>query len=60
LNRLLLALTAYVALGVLSWTTIADQRIRLGTLAILGMFAFKTYIRRKEAIHPEGETDAEK
>lgn len=52
-----MALTAYVALAVLSWTTIGDLRIRLMTLLILAMFAVKTLLRRKEAMHPDGEGD---
>ena len=59
-NRLLLALAAYVALGILAWTTIGDQRVRLVTLAILGMFAFKTYLRRNEVLHSRSSEDAEK
>jgi hypothetical protein len=51
-SRLSIALAAYVVLGVLSWTTIADQRIRLVTLAILAMFAVKTIVRRKDVMHP--------
>jgi hypothetical protein len=58
-NRLALALAAYVALGILSWTTLGDQRIRLVTLAILAMFAVKTVMRRKDVMHPDVETDAE-
>jgi len=52
-NRLLLGLIAYVVLGILSWTTISDQRIRLVTLAILVMFAVKTWVRRKDFMHPD-------
>jgi len=37
---------------VLVWTTIGDQRIRLATLAILAMFALKTWVRRKDVMHP--------
>jgi hypothetical protein len=51
-NRLLLGLVAYLALGILSWSTISDQRIRLMTLAILAMFAVKTWVRRKDFMHP--------
>ena len=51
MNRLAIAMAAYVVLGVLSWTTIGDQRIRLVTLAILAMFAVKTWVRRKDAMH---------
>ena len=53
MNRLSIALLAYVILGALSWSTISDQKIRLVTLAILAMFALKTVMRRKEAMHPD-------
>ena len=52
MNRLIVALAAYVALAVLTWTTISDQRVRLVTIAILAMFAVKTWVRRKEVMHP--------
>jgi hypothetical protein len=48
-----MALVAYVVLGVLSWTTIADQRFRLATLFVLAMFALKTWVRRHEVLHPD-------
>ena len=56
-NRLAGALIAYAALGVLTWTTISDTRIRAGTLAILFLFAFKSWVRRKDVMHPNGERD---
>jgi hypothetical protein len=59
MNRLAVALIAYVVLGVLTWTTISDGRIRAGTLVILGLFAFKSWVRRKDVMHPDGERDAE-
>jgi len=52
-NRLVLALAAFVGLGILSWTTLSDTRVRLMTLLILGLFAFKTVIRRKDVIHSD-------
>ena len=52
-NRLLLALAAYVALGILSWMTLSDQRVRLAVLAILAMFAFRTWVRRNDVPHPD-------
>jgi hypothetical protein len=55
-KRLMIALAAYVALGILSWSTISDQRIRLATLAVLAMFAFKTWVRRKDVLH-SGKND---
>jgi hypothetical protein len=51
-NRLIAGFVAYVVLGVLAWTTISDSRIRLVTLAILAMFALKTWVRRKDLMHP--------
>jgi len=56
-KRLMIALAAFVALGILTWNTISDQRIRLGTLAVLAMFALKTWVRRKDVLHPDGGTD---
>ena len=57
MKRLIIALAAFVALGILTWNTISDQRIRLGTLAILAMFAVKTWVRRKDVLHPDGGKD---
>ena len=59
MNRLAMALLAYVALAVLTWTTISDQRIRLVTLAIVGMFAVKTWVHRRDVMHPDDESDGE-
>jgi len=56
-NRLIAGLVAYVALGVLSWVTLSDQRIRLMTLAILAMFAVRTWVHRKEFLHPDKGSD---
>jgi hypothetical protein len=56
-NRLTGALIAYIVLGVLTWTTISDSRIRAITLAILAMFAVKSWLRRKEVMHPDSESD---
>jgi asparagine N-glycosylation enzyme membrane subunit Stt3 len=49
-KKFVLALIAYVVLGVLAWTTLSDDpiqifnaniRLRTGTLLILGLFAFR-------------------
>jgi len=58
-NRLIMALAAYVVLGGLVWTTIDDQRFRLVTLAILVMFAVKTLLHRKDAMHADERSDVE-
>jgi hypothetical protein len=55
MNRLAMALIAYVVLGVLAFATLSDHRIRLLTLLILAMFAFKSWVRRKDVMHPDSE-----
>jgi hypothetical protein len=59
MNRLTGALIAYVVLGILTWLTISDSRIRGVTLAILAMFALKSWVRRKDVLHPGSESDGE-
>ena len=58
-KRLLLALLAYVAVAVLALKTLDDPRVRGVTLAILAMFAVKTWVRRKDVMHPGGESGSE-
>jgi len=58
MNRLALSMIAYVALGVLTWATITDTKFRAGTLVILALFAFKSWVRRNDVMHPDGESDA--
>ena len=55
--RLVVTLAAYVALAVLTWTTISDQRVRLVTIAILAMFAVKTWVRRNDVMRSNGESE---
>jgi len=57
MSRLTMSLIAYLVLGVLAYTTLSDPRIRAGTLLILGLFAFKSWMRRKDVMHPDGESD---
>ena len=54
-----MALIAYLVLGALAFATLSDQRIRLLTLLILAMFAVKSWVRRKDVIHPDSESDPE-
>ena len=58
-NRLFIAMICYVVLGVLTWSTITDPKIRGGTLLILALFAVKTLVRRKDVPHADesGEAD---
>jgi hypothetical protein len=59
MSRLAMALIAYAVLGGLAFATLSDFRIRTFTLLMLGLFAFKSWMRRKEVLHPDGERDAE-
>ena len=53
-KRLGLALLAYAAIAALAIRTLDDPRVRGVTLAILAMFAVKTWVRRKDVMHSDG------
>jgi hypothetical protein len=59
-NRLLVAFVAFAVLAGLAWTTLSDKRIRLVTLAILGLFALKTWLHRKDYLQARREDDSER
>jgi uncharacterized membrane protein YfcA len=59
MSRLGMALVAYVVLGALAFTTLTDQKIRIATLLILALFAVKTWVRRKDVLHPDKPTDVD-
>jgi hypothetical protein len=50
MSRLAKAMIAYLALGALAFATLGDFRIRSLTLLILGLFAFKSWIRRNDVL----------
>ena len=58
-KRLLLAFVAYAAVAVLAFKTLDDLRVRGVTLAILALFAVKTWVRRKDIMHRDGESGSE-
>ncbi len=60
MNRLAAALIAYAVLGVLTWLTISDTRVRAVPLGILLLFAVKSILRRNETMHSDkAEADDE-
>ena len=59
MNRLSIALVCYVVLGALTWATITDPKFRAGTLVILGLFAVKSVLRRKDVLHANERSDAD-
>jgi hypothetical protein len=54
-----MALVAYLVLGGLAFTTLSDTRIRLLTLLILAMFAIKSWVRRKDVLHSDGDRESD-
>jgi hypothetical protein len=52
-----MAMVGFVVLGALTWSTIADEKIRYGTLAILALFAVKTWLRRNDTMHASGSDE---
>jgi membrane protein implicated in regulation of membrane protease activity len=54
-----MAMIAFVALGVLSWMTLSDARIRFAALAVLAFFAIKTWVRRSDVMDAEKKPDIE-
>jgi hypothetical protein len=54
-KRLAMAMGGLAALGILTWTTLDDPRIRYATLAILALFALKTWLRRNDTMHADRE-----
>jgi hypothetical protein len=58
-NRLSIALVCYLVLGALAWTTLTDPKFRAGTLLVLALFAVKSVLRRKDALHADEAGDAD-
>ena len=58
-NRLIAALIAYVAIGVLTVLTITDAKLRAATLLILALFAVKSILRRKDVLHVDRGSEDE-
>jgi len=58
-KRLVMAFLAYAAIAVLAFKTLEEPRVRGVTLAILAMFAVKTWVRRKDIVRPDCESGSE-
>jgi len=57
-NRFSIALALFVFLGFLAWFTLPDDKVRGLTLALLAMFAVKTWLhRRRQQIDEDAERD---
>jgi len=58
-KRLAFAFLTYAAIAVLAIKTLDDPRIRAVTLAILAMFAIKSWIRRNDVLHSDSESGSD-
>ena len=52
-KKLLVALAIYGLLAALAWTTLSDPKFRYATLAILAMFALRTWSWSRKREHDE-------
>jgi hypothetical protein len=59
MSRLAMAMTAYSVLGILAFTTLSGFRLRAATLLILGLFAVKSWVRRKDVLHPDSKSESD-
>ena len=55
MNKFLVAMGAYALLAALAWTTLSDPKFKFGTLAILAMFAVRTWSWSKKLEHGSQE-----
>ena len=57
MKRLWMALGALAVLMILTWVTIDDQKFRLAALAILAMFAVRTWSHHRKQQHEQERGD---
>jgi len=43
MNKFVVAMGAYAVLAALAWTTLSDPKFKFATLAVLAMFAIRTW-----------------
>ena len=55
MNKLFVALGVYALLAALAWTTLSDPKFRFATLAILAMFAVRTWSWSKKLENEQRE-----
>jgi membrane protein DedA with SNARE-associated domain len=55
MKRLWTAVGLFAVLAVLAWTTISDQRFKLAAVAVLAMFALRTWTWSRKQEREERE-----
>jgi len=59
MKRFSVAMGAFALLMILTWTTVDDQKFRLAAMAILAMFAIRTWSHHRRLQHEqEGERNS--
>jgi hypothetical protein len=48
MNKFLVALGAYALLATLAWTTLSEPKFKFATLAVLALFALRTWSWHKK------------
>ncbi len=51
---------AYAVLAALAWTTLSDEKFKLGTIAVLAMFAVRTWSWSKRLERESHDREDEK
>jgi hypothetical protein len=59
MNRLFVAIGVYSVLAALAWATLSDPKFKFATLAILAMFAVRTWSWSKKQERERRERDDE-
>ena len=55
MNKFLVAMGVYAVLAALAWTTLSDPKFKFATLAILAMFAIRTWAWNKRLENEQRE-----
>ena len=58
MKRLWLAMGGFAVLMILAWATLDDPRFRFGALAIVAMFAVRTWSHSRKLQHEAGQSKA--
>ena len=58
MKRFAVAMGAFALLMILTWTTIEDQKFRLGAMAIVALFAVRTWSHQRK-LQQEEERERE-
>jgi len=53
MKRLWMAMGAFAVLMVLAWTTLSDERFRLGAMAVVVLFAVRTWSHSRKSRNEE-------